>query len=152
MLSGEHGLNISQHLFCFNLGEIHNTKKKDKNRGIKMLKNIISCGVLFIALTGCVYSPYDDYNHYYHGFGWTGYAPFPLEDHRPPPNGHGGGHPGGNILIISIREEGSLVEVGCIQGVVIQVVVEFILAGVGYIQVEVLGYILAVVGIVSHVK
>ena len=95
MLSGEHGLNISQHLFCFNLGEIHNTKKKDKNRGIKMLKNIISCGVLFIALTGCVYSPYDDYNHYYHGFGWTGYAPFPLEDHRPPPNGHGGGHPGG---------------------------------------------------------
>jgi hypothetical protein len=30
--------------------------------------------------------------------------------------------------------------------------VEFILAGVGYIQVEVLGYILAVVGIVSHVK
>ena len=60
-----------------------------------MLKNISSCGVLFIALTGCVYSPYDDYNHYYHGFGWTGYAPFPLEDHRPPPNGHGGGHPGG---------------------------------------------------------
>ena len=95
MLSGEHGLNISQHLFCFNLGEIHNTKKKDKNRGIKMLKNIISCGVLFISLTGCVYSPYDDYNHYYHGFGWTGYVPFPLEDHRPPPNGHGGGHPGG---------------------------------------------------------
>lgn len=46
----------------------------------------------------------------------------------------------GNILIISIQE------------VVIQVVVEFILAGVGYIQVEVLGYILAVVGIVSHVK
>ena len=40
MLSGEHGLNISQHLFCFNLGEIHNTKKKDKNRKIKMLKNI----------------------------------------------------------------------------------------------------------------
>ena len=95
MLRGEHGLNISQHLFCFNLGEILNTKKKDKNRGIKMLKNIISCGVLFIALTGCVYSPYDDYNHYYHGFGWTGYAPFPLEDNRPPPNGHGGGHPGG---------------------------------------------------------
>lgn len=60
-----------------------------------MLKNISSCGVLFIALTGCVYSPCDDYNHYYHGFGWTGYAPFPLEDHRPPPNGHGGGHPGG---------------------------------------------------------
>ena len=145
MLSGEHGLNISQHLFCFNLGEIHNTKKKDKNRGIKMLKNIISCGVLFIALTGCVYSPYDDYNHYYHGFGWTGYAPFPLEDNRPPPNGHGCGHPGGgNILIISIQEEGSLVEVGCIQEVVIQVVVEFILAGAGYIQVE--------VGIVSHVK
>ena len=152
MLSGEHGLNISQHLFCFNLGEIHNTKKKDKNRKIKMLKNISSCGVLFIALTGCVYSPYDDYNHYYHGFGWTGYAPFPLEDHRPPPNGHGGGHPGGNILIISIQEEGSLVEVGCIQEVVIQVVVEFILAGVGYIQVEVLAYILAEVGIVSHVK
>ncbi|USI85859.1 hypothetical protein LZ086_10635 [Acinetobacter johnsonii] len=117
-----------------------------------MLKNIISCGVLFISLTGYVYSPYDDYNHYYHGFGWTGYAPFPLEDHRPPPNGHGGGHPGGNILIISIQEEGSLVEVGCIQGVVIQVVVEFILAGAGYIQVEVLAYILAEVGIVSHVK
>jgi hypothetical protein len=95
MLSGERGLNISQHLFCFNLGEILNTKKKDKNRGVKMLKNIISCGVLFISLTGCVYSPYDDYNHYYHGFGWTGYVPFPLEDHRPPPNGHGGGHPGG---------------------------------------------------------
>jgi hypothetical protein len=110
-----------------------------------MLKNIISCGVLFISLTGCVYSPYDDYNHYYHGFGWTGYVPFPLEDHRPPPNGHGGGHPGGgNILIISIQEEGSLVEVGRIQEVVIQVVVEFILAGAGYIQVE--------VGIVSHVK
>jgi hypothetical protein len=36
------------------------------------------------------------------------------------------------------------VEVGCIQEVVIQVVVEFILAGAGYIQVE--------VGIVSHVK
>jgi hypothetical protein len=42
-------------------------------------------------------------------------------------------------------------EVGCIQEVVIQVVVEFIL-GVGYIQVEVLAYILAVVGIVSRVK
>jgi hypothetical protein len=55
----------------------------------------------------------------------------------------------GNILIISIQEEGSLVEVGCIQGVVIQVVVEFILAD---IQVEVLAYILAEVGIVSRVK
>ena len=43
-------------------------------------------------------------------------------------------------------------EVGCIQEVVIQVVVEFILAGAGYIQVEVLAYILAEVGIVSHVK
>jgi hypothetical protein len=32
------------------------------------------------------------------------------------------------------------------------VVVEFILAGAGYIQVEVLAYILAEVGIVSHVK
>ena len=42
-------------------------------------------------------------------------------------------------------------EVGCIQEVVIQVVVEFILAGAGYIQVEVLAYILAEVGIVSHV-
>ena len=46
----------------------------------------------------------------------------------------------GNILIISIQE------------VVIQVVVEFILAGVGYIQVEVLAYILAVVGIARRVK
>jgi len=35
----------------------------------------------------------------------------------------------GNILIISIQEEGSLVEVGCIQEVVIQVVAELILAG-----------------------
>ena len=43
-------------------------------------------------------------------------------------------------------------EVGCIQEVVIQVVVEFILAGVGYIQVEVLAYILAVVGIARRVK
>ena len=55
----------------------------------------------------------------------------------------------GNILIISIQEEGNLVEVGWIQEVVIQVVVEFILAD---IQVEVLAYILAVVGIVSRVK
>ena len=58
----------------------------------------------------------------------------------------------GNILIISIQEEGSLVEVGCIQEVVIQVVAELILAGAGYIQVEVLAYILAEVGIVSRVK
>lgn len=43
-------------------------------------------------------------------------------------------------------------EVGRIQEVVIQVVVEFILAGAGYIQVEVLAYILVEVGIVSRVK
>ncbi|WP_228256441.1 hypothetical protein [Acinetobacter johnsonii] len=94
MLSGEHGLSISQHLFCFNLSEIHNTKKKDKNRGDKNAKKHyqLRCAIHFF--NGLCLYPYDDYNHYYHGLGWTGYAPFPLEAHRPPPNGHGGGHPG----------------------------------------------------------
>ena len=60
-----------------------------------MRNKIIGLSAVLIALTGCAYSPYDGY--YYHGFGWTGYEPFPLDYHRPPPSGGhlGGGHPGG---------------------------------------------------------